>query len=184
LAKLPKQVTSLLDRLYDEDIPTIKKSKRLKLGNLYLFGYDAKTKAKLPYWDMLPLVVLFGYKAPYMIGVNAHYIPFTFRVQLLKELNKKMANGNRLKYKDIQRAWKAARIPKGYYYLAIRKYLISHIQTNIKVFEGEDNWAPVAAKVLPKFKKKSNSQVIKDIQRQFREHKAKQNKKKKQKKSK
>lgn len=171
MSRLPKNVTSLLNRLYDEDIPTIKKSKKLKLGNLYLFGYNnPKTKSSLPYYDVIPLVVLFGWNSSTMVGINAHYIPYTYRIQLLTELNKRMANNSRLRYSQIKAAWKAARIPKAYYYLAIRRYLVNRISTNVKVFEGEDNWKPVVAKVLPKFKKKTNSYVIRDIQKQMKKH--------------
>jgi hypothetical protein len=107
----------------------------------------------------------------YLLGCNMHFLPYTFRISLGKELQARLAKGKRLKYSDILKAWKAAKIPEVYLYLAVRKYIIGRIQTDVKVFTSDDDWGKVLAKVLPKMKKKSASFAIKDIQSKFREHK-------------
>ena len=175
MAKLPKQVLHLLAKLSDPKVTTVKKSKKLRVGNLYLFLYDAKFKRILPYWDKLPLVILFGYSGSHMIGVNFHYLNWAQRISLLRKLGVRRKTGYKLKYKDILRAWKAAKLPQALMYLSIRKYLISHIRSDVKVWDeiDGDDWGEVAKIILPKFAKKGDSFVIRDIQRKFKENKGK-----------
>jgi hypothetical protein len=59
---------------------------RIEIGSLYMFVYDAKFKATLPYWDAFPIVLPFGFDAQHMTGFNLHYLPPKARWMLLKEL--------------------------------------------------------------------------------------------------
>ena len=53
------------------------------LGKLFLFSYDAKLKFKLPYWDKLPLILLFHQDNTGFMGLNLHYLPPKLRAVLL-----------------------------------------------------------------------------------------------------
>ncbi|CAL9998302.1 DNA end protector [Vibrio phage K567] len=55
-------------------------------GNMYVFAYDAKTKAKLPYWDKFPCVVCLGVSKGYMLGLNLHYIPPKEREKFMERI--------------------------------------------------------------------------------------------------
>lgn len=175
MPKLPKEVTMLIDEVTNEDHESVKAGSQLKLGRLYLYAYDAKHKSKLEVWDKLPLVVLLGVPhGKYIVGINLHYIPYIKRVQFMKAIQ---AKGTKVKYDDIYKAWKEAKIPAAYAGLAIRKYLVNHIKSNIKVFEDPEDQMRITKNVLPMFEKQSMATVYRNIEKAL----AKQRKKSKQK---
>ena len=61
---------------------------RPSTGRLNMFFYDPKTKARLPYYDVFPLVLpLESIKGGFM-GLNFHYLPYILRFRLLDRLQK------------------------------------------------------------------------------------------------
>src|SRR5687768_2625304 len=60
----------------------------MEVGSMYLFSYDAKHKATLPYWDRFPLVLPFVWDGKDFKGFNLHYIPYGPRFKLLQQLMK------------------------------------------------------------------------------------------------
>ena len=66
----------------------LRKARRYLEGRMYTFFYDAKTKAKLPYWDRFPVVIILDLQQNGFTGLNLHYIPPKYRVRLLYELYK------------------------------------------------------------------------------------------------
>ncbi len=70
-------------------------------GNMYVFAYDAKGKAELPYWDKFPCIICLGQSKGYMLGLNLHYIPPKDREKFLTTLikfsnTKTVSNSTRL----------------------------------------------------------------------------------------
>ena len=59
---------------------------RPKYGIMNLFGYDPKHKAKLPYYDIFPLIFPLEPAKGGFIGLNFHYLPFGARVAFLRSL--------------------------------------------------------------------------------------------------
>ncbi len=171
MAKLPKEINTLIDVITSEDHESVKPGTKLKLGNLFLYAYDPKHKAILEVYDKLPLIVLLGIpKGKYIIGINLHFIPWTYRISFIKSIQNK---NFRVKYIDILKAWKKAKIPGSYLKLAIRKYLVNRIQTNIKIFDNPEDQLKIVKEVLPDFAKKSASQTYKDIDKRIRAQKKK-----------
>ena len=73
-----------------------------KLGQMYLFTYDAKHKDTLPYFDRLPLVFPYKKVKGGFMGINLHYLPLNFRAKLMDALyevsnNKKYDETTKLK---------------------------------------------------------------------------------------
>ena len=61
---------------------------RPSTGRLNMFFYDPKTKARLPYYDVFPLVLpLEPIKGGFM-GLNFHYLPYILRFRLLERLQR------------------------------------------------------------------------------------------------
>lgn len=56
------------------------------VGNMYLFGYDAKHKDTLPYFDRLPLIFPYKKVKGGFMGLNLHYLPLNYRAQLMNAL--------------------------------------------------------------------------------------------------
>ena len=59
---------------------------RPKYGVMNLFGYDPKHKAKLPYYDIFPLIFPLEPAKGGFIGLNFHYLPYGLRVQLFRRM--------------------------------------------------------------------------------------------------
>ena len=59
---------------------------RPSAGRLNLFFYDPKTKNKLPYYDIFPLVLPLEPIKGCFLGMNFHYLPYLLRLQLLESL--------------------------------------------------------------------------------------------------
>ena len=72
-------------------------------GRLYMFFYDPKGKDSLPYYDRFPLVFPYSKTDNGFIGLNMHYLPQYYRVQLMTRLmqfanNKNYDENTRIKY--------------------------------------------------------------------------------------
>lgn len=65
---------------------------RFLLGNMYLFNYDPKHKAKLPYYDRFPLIFPINKAKGGFLGINMHYLPPILRAKLMDELYKVLNN--------------------------------------------------------------------------------------------
>ena len=118
------------------------------IGNLYFFGYNAKWKDKLPYWDQFPLTMPFSIHTNGFTGLNFHYLPYGTRAYLLDELlkinNQKIDETTRLKlsWEKIVAVSRIADLAK----IAVHRYLNSHVLTPFRMVEPMD-WK--AALLLP-----------------------------------
>jgi hypothetical protein len=75
---------------------------RPRVGEMYMFTYDAKHKAKLPYYDKFPLIFPYKKVKGGFMGINLHYLPHAYRAELMDALydlssNKKYDETTRLR---------------------------------------------------------------------------------------
>jgi len=56
------------------------------IGKMYLFIYDPKHKATLPFYDMYPLAFPFEFKKEGFLALNMHYLPPNSRAALMQSL--------------------------------------------------------------------------------------------------
>lgn len=169
MASLPKQIQKLLDIIEGrEKLPaeTVENPLKANLGAMYLMVYDPKWKNELPFYDVLPMFVLIGKQGDRWLGLNLHYVPYTWRVSLAKELMKKFSWKKRIQYKDIKSAFQSAKAPLGYLYLCIRTYLYSHIRSEVKMFDNQ-NYDQIVENVMPKFKKAGEEYIYKTLMSKF-----------------
>lgn len=73
-----------------------------RVGEMYMFTYDAKHKAKLPYYDKFPLIFPYKKVKGGFMGINLHYLPHAYRAELMDALydlssNKKYDETTRLR---------------------------------------------------------------------------------------
>lgn len=162
---LPRQITQLLDQVQDKKIKSVNPGK-LRLGYLYLMVYNPKWKKELPFYDILPLFFVLGRQGDRVLGVNIHYLPYTFRVNLAKKLMQATKNRHRITYQDIKKAWQSAKVPAGFAMVCIRSYLYNHIMSEIKQFDWE-SYKVAVQNVMPRFKKEAETRIYKTILQQF-----------------
>lgn len=150
-------------RLMREDTSSLKA--RIIPGNLYMFVYDPKLKATLPYYDRFPLVFPYASVPGGFMGLNMHYLPYPLRIRLLDNLlvfknNDKMDGTTRLKY-----SWNLiAGVAK--FKMAepcIKHYLLPHVKTAFKKVDVND-WATAMLLPVERFQKAPKEQVWKDSQ--------------------
>lgn len=67
---------------------------KVRLGNMYLFEYDAKHKDTLPYYDRFPLIFPINMAKGGFLGINMHYLPPMLRAKLMDELYTVLNNKN------------------------------------------------------------------------------------------
>ena len=117
-------------------------------GKMYMFFYDPKLKATLPYYDRFPLVFPFASTPDGFIGLNMHYLPHKLRFLLLDRLlmfknNDKFDETTRIKY-----SW-AAIDGMSKFAMAkpcVKRYLASHLKSPLTTVSSDD-WA--TAMMLP-----------------------------------
>lgn len=113
---------------------------KVVVGNMYLFGYDAKHQDNLPYWDMFPLVFPFSRDKDTFTGLNLHYLPYQLRVQLLDRLMEYRTNSLLNENTRLRYTW-ATISGVAKFKLAhacVHKYLFNRVQTQFKQINASD----------------------------------------------
>jgi hypothetical protein len=138
-------------------------------GNLYMYGYDPKLKAELPYYDRFPLVFPFRKTPTGFIGLNMHYLPYNLRIVLLDKLmvfrsNNRMDETTRLKYSwatiDGVSRFEAA-IP------CVKQYLTGHVKTQFRKIDSDD-WATAMLLPVERFVGASKQEVWTESKKKIR----------------
>ena len=137
--------------------------KRFEVGRMYLFHYDPKTKIKLPYYDIFPLIIMVQLAQGGFYGINFHYLPPKLRWILLGNLlsmallrDGKLEKLN-ISYDSLNGAGNLLEPFKP----CFKRYLYDHIRGAIKEIPPSD-WSYAVALPFEDFKKKSKREVWKD----------------------
>jgi len=142
---------------------------RILPGHLYMFFYDPKTKADLPYYDRFPLVFPFSRTEDGFIGLNMHYLPYPLRINLLDNLliyssNKKYDETTRIKYSwalidGISRFAPAKP--------CVKQYLSSHVRSQFRQVDSSD-WATAMLLPVERFVGASKQEIWADSRKIIR----------------
>lgn len=109
-------------------------------GKLYMFYYDPKGKDTLPYYDRFPLVFPYSKTENGFIGLNMHYLPQFYRVQLMDRLMRFATNKNYDESTRIKYSWSLI-AGASRFRLAqpcIKHYLADHLKTSLLEVEAKD----------------------------------------------
>jgi len=101
------------------------------VGSLYMYYYDPKHKATLPYYDRFPLVFPYRKVPGGFMGINMHYLPLRLRAKLMDALydvtnNDKFDETTKLKmnYNVLSSAAKFK-----YFAPCVKHYLNEHVRS-------------------------------------------------------
>ena len=133
------------------------------IGKMYMFFYDPKGKATLPYYDIFPMIFPIGFQEGGFLGINLHYLPHYLRAQLMDALyttanNDKYDETTKLKlsYNMLNSASKF-----GAFSACVKRYLWDHVQSNFLYVEPS-NWDTALMLPLERFQKAPNFKVFGD----------------------
>ena len=127
-----KGVTRVNNNQILKDTALNKVSKPL-MGRMYMYFYDPKTKATLPYYDRFPLIIMLGKEKGGFTGLNLHYLPPILRAKFFDRLteftnNKKYDESTRfrLTYNFLKNSSKLELFKP-----CFKRYLTSHVESRI-----------------------------------------------------
>lgn len=104
-----------------------------EIGQMYMFAYDPKYKATLPYYDAYPLIFVIEFYGDGFLGINLHYLPPMARARLLSSL-KSLATNN--KYDDTTKLnisyelLRASAIRFSGFENCVKRYLFAHVRSS------------------------------------------------------
>tara|TARA_B100001094_G_C18183678_1_gene802423 strand:+ start:615 stop:1223 length:609 start_codon:yes stop_codon:yes gene_type:complete len=140
---------------------------QLTVGKMYLFNYDPLTKADLPYWDELPLVVISEPLPTGFSGINLHYLSPLVRAELVERLMEPVADskeGTTLDDKAVMRSnWQFiknfSRFPE--VRNSVKRYLSTQVRG--RLFEiNSQHWKSAVFLPVQQFQGASAQKVYRD----------------------
>jgi hypothetical protein len=150
-----------------------RKTNQFRVGMMYCFFYDPKTKGDLPYWDKFPLVLILEKHNDGFLGLNLHYLPLKFRIAFLSKLMrfalldaKDDINRMRISYEILQASKRYAEFRP-----CIKRYLLTNVRSRILRIKPNE-WDIATMLPLQQFKKANAQTVWKDSVQEYREHMA------------
>lgn len=144
-------------------------SARIMIGRMFHFKYDPKTKQKLPYYDIFPLVIPIETYEDGFLGMNLHYLPPRLRAKLMDKLfdtlnDKNLDERSRLKvsYQLLAGASKYR-----FFQPTVKRYLYTHVRSRYLKIPPEE-WQIALFLPTQRFQKASAKQVWKDSRKKAR----------------
>lgn len=136
---------------------------RIMVGSMYMYYYDPKHKATLPYYDRFPLVFPYKKVPGGFMGINMHYLPLIYRAKLMDALydvanNQRFDETTKLKmnYSVLNNAAKFK-----YFAPCVKHYLNDHVRSRfLYVYPSE--WDISLFLPLERFQGASKQQVWAD----------------------
>lgn len=138
------------------------------VGSMLMFVYDPKHKAKLPYYDRVPLVFPMSFDGDSFLSVNLHYLPPVLRWQLFNQLTTLAVREN----DKMKRLALSYQILNGSVRFAafrpcIKRHLFSHVRSRFMLIRPTE-WPMAVALPTARFIGASNERVWRDSRRIIR----------------
>ena len=131
LGKVTPQKALKDDAMADATVPELGKASAI--GSMYMYFYDPKHKATLPYYDRFPLTIVVGPAPGGFYGLNLHYLSPIVRARFLDQLMAlspaKMNDTSRLKKLRYNLLTSTAKYKE--FEPCYRHYLMPKVKTNL-----------------------------------------------------
>ena len=164
--KKAQQLKPSRSSLLKDEALTLKN--RPRVGDMFMYFYDPKTKDTLPYYDRFPLTIMVGPAPKGFYGLNLHYIPLDLRAKLLDSLldtinNKKYDDTTRFRisYYMLNRASKMKAFQP-----CFKRYLTSHVRSRLAKVNAPE-WEIATFLPTADFEKASLTKVYRDSKRKI-----------------
>lgn len=112
----------------------------ISIGSMYLFNYDPKHKATLPYYDRFPLVFPFDYADGGFYGLNMHYLPPMQRAMLMDALSTLQTTAERDPTTALAMSYDILKKSSRFKYFkpCVKHYLNSHVRSPFYAISPEE----------------------------------------------
>jgi hypothetical protein len=152
---------------------TFRKANQFKIGMMYCFFYDPKTKDDLPYWDKFPVVLVLEKYNDGFLGLNLHYLPIKYRMAFLSKL---MRFAQLTAEDDIKRmriSYEILNSAKRYaeFKPMLKRYLFGRLRSKLLMIQPNE-WDVASMLPLQQFKGARTSTVWKDSMQHYKDHMA------------
>lgn len=141
---------------------------RVRLGHLYLFKYDPKLREELPYYDVFPVIFIIKIMRGGFLGLNMHYLPFSYRAKLMDMLYDYVTGEEDMKKLKITYNVLSNTSKLRSYRPCLKHYLNNNVKSRFLHISPEE-WEKALFLPLRKFKKALESEVHKDSIKQIRQ---------------
>lgn len=156
---------SIVDRIRNVSQNSRLVTSRPKIGRMCSFMYNPKTKDKLPFYDIFPLIIPVDFAKDGIFGINFHYLDLNNRKALLKmiaPMNSEKATRKSIEISYVKLRTMGSTIWKP----CFKRYLYSHIRTKIVDIPISD-WEEVIKLPVAGFVKSTASGVYKASRKLF-----------------
>jgi hypothetical protein len=149
--------------------PALEPRNRARVGSMYMYFYNPKHEATLPYYDLFPLTIMVQPVPGGFHGLNLHYLPPALRARLFDSLvdltnNKKYDESTRFKLTyDLLKSASKMRYFKPCY----KHYLYSQIEGRVAMVEAPA-WEMALFLPTEQFRKSTKTAVWKDSRQAIR----------------
>lgn len=115
--------------------------RRVDVGQLYFFGYDAKHRQTLPFFDRFPFVVVLDKTATGFLGLNFHYLPYRNRAILFDALYTHRASSTNPLSTELALTYKLLQSSTKYfgYAACVHRYRYDRCTSQLLLI-GETDW--------------------------------------------
>jgi len=165
--KRPDKIATAISR------ESMRKAMQVRIGMLYCFYYDPKTKATLDYWDKFPMVLVLERYDDGFLGLNLHYLPPKFRVAFLTKLMKFAQLNSSDDIKRMRISYDILNATKRYaeFKPCIKRYLTNHTRSKLLMIQPNE-WDIAIMLPLQQFKGARSTTVWRDSLQEYKEHMA------------
>lgn len=145
---------------------------RFRLGNMYMFFYDPKHKATLPYYDRFPLIFPINKAKGGFLGINFHYLPLPLRAKLMDNLYDIINNDRYDETTKLEISYKVLNATTKYkeFKPTIKHYLSSHIRSRL-LYVNPVEWDIALFLDTARFEKATKTKVWEDSRKIIRNSK-------------
>lgn len=149
--------------------PALEPRNRARVGSMYMYFYNPKHEATLPYYDSFPLTIMVQPVPGGFHGLNLHYLPPALRARLFDSIvdltnNKKYDESTRFKLTyDLLKSASKMRFFKPCY----KHYLYSQIEGRVAMVEAPA-WEMALFLPTEQFRKSTKTAVWKDSREAIR----------------
>ena len=155
------QIASLTDKITAGKLMRSGKlNEKPSAGRLNMFLYNPKTKKRLPYYDLFPLVLPLDTITGGFIGLNFHYLPPALRLRFLESLQAYATDTKMDRRTTLDVSYDQLKKNK-YTKPTIKKYLYDYTQSNFLRIDANEMAVAVMLPVA-QFAKETQNRVYRD----------------------